>query len=133
MRQNPSKREYYPHFAIRAVSSWWAYEKGQRGIGSVNGDGRLTLVDTVHLERPPGNVSMFVEPPTVGVFDPGDFAQKMVHEKVKELPPSVVNLPAGSVKLSEGAEPDYCESVVPFFLFSRFDPSWATVIGFRVR
>ena len=31
------------------------YEEGQGDVENVNRDGGLTLVDTVHLERPPGN------------------------------------------------------------------------------
>lgn len=38
------------------------YEKGQRGVIDLEKGGGLTIIDTVHLERPPGNVFMFVEP-----------------------------------------------------------------------
>jgi len=42
-----------------------AYEKGQRGVEGLDKGGGLTLVDTVHIERPPGNGSVSIEPSTV--------------------------------------------------------------------
>jgi hypothetical protein len=70
-------------------------------------DRGLTLVDAVHLERPPSIFWMSIEPPTVKIFDPGDFAPKITHERVEELAPSVANIPAGCVKLSGVVETHY--------------------------
>jgi hypothetical protein len=111
---------HIPRFEPFSVGG--TYEQGQGGVESVKGNGRLTFISTVHLERPPGNVFMFVEPPTVKIFDPGDFAPKLSHEKAKELPQSITSLPVGCVKDFEGAETHHGEWVVPFFLFSRFEP-----------
>jgi hypothetical protein len=80
------------------------YEEGQGGAEDVNRVGELTLVDTVHLERPPGKFLMSVKFPTVGILDPGDFAPKMTHEKVEALLPFVTNVPVDCVKFVEGAE-----------------------------
>lgn len=66
----------------------------------------LTLVDTVHIERPPGNGSVSIEPSTVKIFDLDDFAPKMSHE-VDGLLPSVGNPTVGCVEFFEGAEAHY--------------------------
>lgn len=87
----------------------------------------FSLVNTVHLERPPGNFWMCTQPATVGIVAPGDFALKISHERVERLLPFVTSVPAGCVKFIEGAETHHGEWVVPFLLFSRFVPSW--VIG----
>ncbi len=60
------------------------YERGQRGVIDLEKGGGLTIIDTVHLERPPGNVFVFVEPPTVKILNLGDFAPEMSHEKAEE-------------------------------------------------
>ena len=46
-------------------------KEGKGGVEKVNGE--LTLVDAVHLERPPGNA------------DCGDFALKMMHKSVEKI------------------------------------------------
>ncbi len=104
------------------LSAVGTYEEGQGGVEDVNGDGGLTLVDTVHLERPPGNFSMPIEPPTVKIFDPGDFAPKLTYEEVEGLTPSVANLSAGCVKVFEGADAHRDESVAPYLFFGHFEP-----------
>jgi hypothetical protein len=99
------------------------YEEGQGGVEGLDEGGRLTIVDTGHLERPPGNVFVSIEPPTVKFFDPRDFAPKLSHKKVEELPPSVANLSAGCVKVFEGTETRHDEWVLLLlWLSSRFEP-----------
>jgi hypothetical protein len=89
-------------------------------LKSVDGDGGLTLVDTVHLERPPGNAFMSIEPPTTKIFDPGDFAPKTMHEKIEESLPFAMNIPAGCVKFFEVAETPQLGHFVPFLAIGTY-------------
>ncbi len=113
-----------PQFELFSVGG--TYEKGQGGVKGLDEGGGLTIVDTVHLERPPGNFLMPIEPLAVEVFDPGDFAPKMLHDEVEGLMPSVANLSVGCVKFFEGAETHHDEWVVLFLFFYRLVPFWAT-------
>ena len=96
-----------------------AYEKGQGGVEGLDKGGGLTLVDTVHIERPPGDGSVSIEPSTVKNFDLDDFAPKMSHE-VDGLLPSVGNPTVGCVEFFEGAEAHYDGWVLSFLLFRHF-------------
>jgi hypothetical protein len=97
---------------FRAVGTY----EGQGNVMNVHGAKELTLVDTVHLERPPGNFLMSIEPLAVEISDPGDFALKMSHEEIEGLTPSAANLPVGCVNFFEGAETRHDEWVLPFVL-----------------
>jgi hypothetical protein len=105
------------------------YEKGQGGDGSVDGDEKLTLVDTVHLERPPRNVLVSVDSSAVKTFDLGDFSPKMLHERIEESLPSVANPPAGCVENFEGAETVEVEWVMSVAVVHHFGPFWAIGTG----
>jgi len=70
---------------LELFSGVGTYKEGKGGVENVNRNGELTLVDIVHLECPPGNAFMSLEPPTVKIFDCGDFAPKMMHESVKKI------------------------------------------------
>jgi len=104
------------------LSAVGIYKEGQGGVESVNGDGGLTLVNTVHLEHPPGNAFMSVKPSTTKIIDPGDFALKTMHKKVEESLPFATNVPAGCVKFFEVAETPQLEWVVLFFVVGHFVP-----------
>jgi hypothetical protein len=111
---------------LEPISVGGTYEKGQGGVKGLNEGGGLTIVDTVHVERPPSNFLMPIEPLAVEVFDPGDFAPKMLHDEVKGLMPSVVNLSVGCMNFFEGAEIHHNEWVVLFMFFYCLVLFWAT-------
>ena len=101
------------------------YKKGQRGVIDLEKGRGLTIIDTVHLERPPSNVFMFVKPPTIKILDRSDFAPEMSHEKAEELLPFVTNVPGSCVKFSKGAEAR-CEAWAwMFLLFRHFGLMWS--------
>ncbi len=65
------------------------------------------------------------ESPAAENFDPSDFALKMVHDCVVELPPSVVDILVGCAKFIERAETHHNEWDVAIFVIYRFEPFWA--------
>lgn len=101
------------------------YKKGQGGVKDLDEGGGLTIVDTIHLKRPAGNVFVSVKPQPSKIFNLGDFALEVSHERVDGLLPSVGNFTVGCMRFSVGAEADYDEWALPFLFSGRFEPSWA--------
>jgi len=83
---------HIPHF--EPFSAVVVYEKGQGGVeGLEKGEG-FTLVNTIHLECPPGNVFMFVNLQASIFF--GNFTPKM--KNVKKSLPFAMNISVGYIK-----------------------------------
>jgi hypothetical protein len=110
---------------FKSLSAVGTYKEGQGSVDNADRVERLTLVDTVHLEHPPGNVLMFVEPPTVGIIDPGVFAPETMRKSIGKSLPFLTNVSVDCIMFIEGTETVGDEWIVLVAIVHHFEPSWA--------